>query len=120
MNDRPALFERSLAERLELALAGAMLAIVPLGAITRGTEHYAPALIVVGIALAYIALAVGSALSAVHTNYGNDFTLTEDTPYVSEGAACGPDAINISGGNRRVYVASGPRTKQAAEYLPAS
>ena len=66
MNDRPALFKRSLAQRLELALAGGMLAIVPLGAIARGTEHYAPALIVVGIALAYIALAVGSALNAVH------------------------------------------------------
>jgi len=67
MNDRPTLFDRSLAERLELALAGSMLAIVPLGAIARGTEQYAPAIIVVGIALAYIAVAVGSALNAVHT-----------------------------------------------------
>ena len=67
MNDRPTLFDRSLAERLELALAGSMLAIVSLGAIARGTEQYAPAIIVVGIALAYIAVAVGSGLNAVHT-----------------------------------------------------
>ena len=66
MNGRPTFFKRILADRrLELALAGGMLAIVLLGAIAHGTHHYAPALIVGGFALVYIALAVNSALRAV-------------------------------------------------------
>ena len=66
MNDRPTSLKRVLtATRLELALAGGVLAIVPIGAIAYGTEHLAPVLIVGVIALAYIALAVGSTLRAV-------------------------------------------------------
>ena len=66
MNDRPTSLKRVLtATRLELALAGGVLAIVPIGAIAYGTEHLAPVLIVGAIALTYIALAVSSTLSAV-------------------------------------------------------
>ena len=68
MNDRPTFLNRILAARhLELALAGGVLAIVPIGAILHGTEHFASALIVGAFALAYIAPAVGSVLSAVST-----------------------------------------------------
>ena len=61
MRERLIFFKRILADRrFDLALAGVVLAIIPLGAIARGTEHYIPAFIVAILGLAYLALAVAS------------------------------------------------------------